>query len=206
MPVSPSRGSSSPSARHLSSPLKQPHASSPLRAAHRVRPSPVGAAPPSSPLAAGRSAAASPSRASRAPRAHAFSPTGLSVALVLGSQMLEDAPPDADLELSAPLSSSRLSRLASRASSAADVGLGASQRVGRIGARDLGARDLSELRPGPLTYGDEDEAGGTERTARLTVGRRTPGTLTPVAGSPIRSHPPYLSLEEFAKSEQGGKR
>ena len=139
----------------------------------------------------------SPSAVPRA-LAHALSPTGLSVALVLGSQMLEAAPPDEDLELSEPYGAERLGRdapitaprLARGAAGSAGAVMGASQRrVPITAARGAGREEDRE----------EDDEGEAPR--------RTPATLyTPAAGSPRRTLPEpaagFQTLEQFARQER----
>lgn len=170
--------------------------------------SPAGARSGSSPASPPRRSLSPPSRMAGSPLRppssargggfgggmpkHALSPTGLSVALVLGSQMLEDAPPDDDLELAKPFATSRLARLQSREShdAAPADGVGRRARPPRAGAA-LADVDV-----------DGSEA-GSERDATI---RRTPATLTPLGGSPRRTAMAdpsgFQTLEQFARLEK----
>ena len=175
---------------------------------------------PSSPALSSRAIRSGIRSEGRAGTAPGMSPTGLSVALVLGSHMLEDAPPDDDLHLDRPLTSSRLSgpHLSIRPTMA-DVraeALGGSASIRRA-QHGYGAKrgkadeadEADEVEDEPLDRGYDVARAGSART------RRTPATLTPSRAAAARratsmgggaSVGAYPTLEQFRALEKRGGR
>ena len=154
-----------------------------------------------------------------APKVHALSPTGLSVALVLGSSMLsEDNAPDADLELDAPFSHSKftrqkslleraesraLARSASFQSGVSSVSTG--DRARRTGlAFDDAASDVDADRLALIHSGSPPRNRITPATA--IGGSMGSGRAGSAAGSSPRAGAQFLTLEEYAEMERAALR
>jgi hypothetical protein len=204
---SPPRGLGSPSSRR-SSPAAFSASASP--GGGRLGGGSASSSLHGTPLSAGGSRA----------KVHALSPTGLSVALVLGSQMVGDAPPDADLGLDAPFStrsSRRRSALSSGGSSSRramfeeeEVAFESGDDSGGDGAQ---AGSVPASAAGALAAGAAGAAGSREasRTPR-GVPQHTPATLTPSrqagggasgsGGGALGGAGSFLSLEEYAEMER----
>jgi len=147
------------------------------------------------------------------PKVHALSPTGLSVALVLGSHLVEDA--DDELELDRPFSTGRLVRQTTYVSSAVAAapaggeeeeveGGEASRRRIRSRGRGVGATLSSEESSSGMMSAMSARTSARLGTTPAGLSRATPSTLGPLRRGDARSAA-FVSLEQFAQQERASR-
>ena len=152
---------------------------------------------------------------------HALSPTGLSVALVLGSQLLGgDASPDKDLNLDEAFSSTRRARrpllddaaapraappAAPSVAAAADDEAAEEEEEAQEEDDPLPRRlaGLQSSKPDRSTPFPAASGAARGRTPTTAASLRTPAGSGPV---PLSGRAAYPTLEEFAQREKSGRR